>query len=170
MSYLKVNEGYASYSNNVAKEEKNDCVVRSLASATGVDYNTAHKFAKDVFGREDKKGTSNLNLVATMYNAEDKGIEIGGKKFKVEVLGKARTKNLYKLHGEEIYRKKTISSFMKDNPKGTFLVMVANHALTIKDGEVFDWGGNAFKPNRKVQSAYLLEAKKTNIGKQLKLF
>jgi hypothetical protein len=59
---------------------------------------------------------------------------------------------------------------MKDNPKGTYLVMVANHAFTIMDGEVFDWSGNAFKPNRKVQSAYLLEAQKTNIGKQLTLF
>jgi hypothetical protein len=132
---------------------------------------TAHNFCKEVFGREDKRGTSNFNIVTTMYNAEEAGMKIGGKSFKVEVLGKARIKNVYKLYGEEVYRQKTISSFIKDNPKGTYMVMIAGHALTIKDSEVYDWKAGAFKPSRKVQAAYKIESMSNNkIGTQLKLF
>ena len=171
MSYLKVESSYGDFNNDIAKGEKNDCVVRSLATATGVDYMTAHNFCKEVFGREDKRGTSNFNIVTTMYNAEEAGMKVGNKSFKVEVLGKARIKNVYKLYGEEVYRQKTISSFIKDNPKGTYMVMVAGHALTIKDSEVYDWKAGAFKPSRKVQSAYRIEPMYSNkLGNQLTLF
>ena len=51
---------------------------------------------------------------------------------------------------------------------GTYLVMIANHALTVKDGEVFDWNSNKFKPTTKVLSAYEL-IEKENSG-QLSLF
>ena len=66
--YLSVNSNYSKTDCELAKAEKNDCVVRSLASATGVSYRTAHKFCKDVFGREDRKGTSNLGLTAGLLN------------------------------------------------------------------------------------------------------
>ena len=72
------------------------------------------------------------------------------------------------MKGEIILRQKTISSFIKDNPKGTYVVGVAGHALTIKDGEVFDWNANKFKPTRKVQSAYEIKSKKSEA--QLSLF
>ncbi|MGI9311939.1 MAG: hypothetical protein ACR2O9_00165, partial [Alphaproteobacteria bacterium] len=98
----------------------------------------------------------------------EEGMVIGDSKCEVKVLGKARIKNQYKLKGEIILRQKTISSFIKDNPKGTYVVGVANHALTIKDGEVFDWNNNKFKPTRKVQSAYEIKSKKSET--QLSLF
>ena len=40
--------------------------------------------------------------------------------------------------------------------------------LAIKDGEVFDWDNNKFKPSRKVQSAY--EVTSTKVNAQLELF
>ena len=46
--------------------------------------------------------------------------------------------------------------------------MRAGHALTVKDGEVYDWKANAFKPTTKVQAAYEL-IEKDNSG-QLNLF
>ena len=47
--YLSSNSKYSSFNCSTAKAEKNDCVVRSIASATGVSYRTAHQFCKDVF-------------------------------------------------------------------------------------------------------------------------
>lgn len=166
--YLKVNNKYASFDSELARSEKNDCVVRSVASAADVTYRTAHKFCKDVFGRTDKRGTNNVNIVSQMLIAETSGIELEGKKFSVRVLGKGEIKNRYKLKGEIIYRQKTLKSFIASHMTGTYLVMRAGHALTVKDGEVFDWKSNGFKPTTKVQAAYEL-IEKENSG-QLSLF
>ena len=166
--YLKVNNKYASFDSELARSEKNDCVVRSVASAADVTYRTAHKFCKDVFGRTDKRGTNNVNIVSQMLIAETSGIELEGKKFSVRVLGKGEIKNRYKLKGEVIFRKKTLKSFIASHMKGTYLVMIANHALTVKDGEVYDWNSNKFKPTTKVLSGYEL-IEKDNSG-QLSLF
>ena len=46
--------------------------------------------------------------------------------------------------------------------------MIANHALTVKDGEVYDWTANTYKPTTKVTAAYEL-IEKQNSG-QLNLF
>ena len=166
--YLKVNEKYASFDSELARNEKNDCVVRSVASAADIAYRTAHNFCKEYFGREDKRGTNNMNIVTQMMLAETTGIELEGKKFGVRVLGKNEIKNRYKLKGEVIFRKKTLKSFISTHMKGTYLIMIANHALTVKDGEVYDWDNNKFKPTTKVLSAYEL-IEKDNSG-QLSLF
>lgn len=166
--YLSVNQKYSSFNSELAKSEKNDCVVRSVASAADVTYNIAHKFCKDVFARVDKRGTNNLFITTEMLKAETSGIEIGSKKFGVRVLGKGEIKNRYKLKGEVIFRKKTLKSFIASHMTGTYLVMIANHALTVKDGEVYDWKSNMFKPTTKVCSAYELIGKEKEI--QLSLF
>ena len=166
--YLKVNEKYSSFDSELARNEKNDCMVRSVASAADVAYRTAHNFCKEYFGREDKRGTNNMSIATQMLLAETTGIELEGKKFGVKVLGKSRIRNRYKLKGEIIYRKKTLKSFIQDNSKGRYMVMIANHALTVIDGEVYDWKSNMYKPTSKVQSAYEL-IEKENSG-QLSLF
>jgi hypothetical protein len=165
--YLSINSNYQSFNSQLAKEEKNDCVVRSLATATNVQYETAHKFAEDFFGRINKRGTSNISIAAQMLRFETTGIEIGNKKFTLRILGKREIKNLYKLKGEQIWRKKTLKSFIQGHQQGTYMVMVAGHALTVKDGEVLDWNSNKFLPTRKVQAAYELNLKQEM---QLSLF
>lgn len=166
--YLSVSKVYGSFNSELAKSEKNDCVVRSVASAASVSYNAAHKFCQEVFGRENKRGTNSAVIATQMLNAETKGIQIEGKEFAVRVLGKNEITNTYKLYGEIIKRKKTLKSFIASHKVGTYLVMIANHALTVKDGEVFDWSSNAFKPTTKVVCAYEL-IEKDNSG-QLSLF
>ena len=69
---------------------------------------------------------------------------------------------------EIIWRKKTLKSFIACHMKGTYLIMIANHALTVKDGEVYDWKTNTYKPTSKVTAAYEL-IEKENSG-QLSLF
>ena len=166
--YLSVNKNYSCDNCELAKAERNDCVVRSIASATEVAYRTAHQFCKDVFKREDKKGTASNYLLPALKEMEKEGLEISSKKFSVKKLSKERIKNLYKLKGERIWRKKTIKSFIQSNLKGTYLVMIAKHALVIKDGELLDWNTNRFQPTRKVMDAY--ELKEIEKAKQLELF
>jgi hypothetical protein len=166
--YLSVNSNYSKTDCSLAKAEKNDCVVRSLASATGVSYRTAHTFCKEEMGRENKKGTNNLLMTNLFLKAQDDGLKLGTKDFDVYGLKKHEVKNLYKLKGEEIWRQKTLKSFMKSHPKGTYMVMVAKHALCVKDGELFDWNNNKFEPTRKVMAAYKFTEK--NAVTQLSLF
>lgn len=167
--YLSTNSIYSTFNSQLAKEEKNDCVVRSLATAASVTYDIAHKFCNEVFGRENKKGTSNLAITTQMLKLDGSELKIGNNTFDVKVLGKSNTKNRYKVKGEIIWRQKTLKSFIADHPKGTYMVMVAKHALTVKDGELLDWDSNKFLPTRKVQAAYKLTPKKVE-GLQLSLF
>ena len=51
--YLSVNKNYSKTDCKIAKAEKNDCVVRSIAAATGVSYRTAHAFCKEELGRSN---------------------------------------------------------------------------------------------------------------------
>ena len=166
--YLDVNKAYSSFDSNLAKNEKNDCFVRALAVATGSAYETAHEKAKSSFGRPDKKGTPNENIVAQMLNYEMNGMTIGDNTYSVSVLGNKDTKNVYKLYGEKVLRQKTLKSFIESHPKGTYIVTVAKHALTVKDGEVMDWSSNKFLPTRKIQGAYKIDSKE--VDNQLKLF
>jgi len=45
---------------SLALNEKNDCAVRAFANAFAITYDTAHKFAADVFGRKPKRGTKSM--------------------------------------------------------------------------------------------------------------
>ena len=93
---------------------------------------------------------------------------INEKGFDFKILGKTRLTNTYKLHGRYIRRQKTVKSFIKDNPKGTFILGVSKHAFTIKDGILIDNRDEEFRPTRKVQSAFKITPVVRNA--QLSLF
>ena len=155
-------------SSKIAKSEKNDCFVRAMAAATDTDYDTSHEFVKKTFNRKPNKGTENHEIVKAMAGFQEEGMNIGTKSFKVKVLPKSRITNTYKLYGELIDRKKTVKSFIKDNPKGTYVVGVSKHAFTVKDGILIDNVGEEFRPTRKVDMAYRIDLSNQPI--QLKLF
>lgn len=155
------------YGSELAKNEKNDCFVRALASATDVNYDVAHTFTKDYFGRADGRGVYFTG--ATIDPLEESGLSLGSKDFDFKVLGKMRITNAYKLYGKIVYRQKTVKSFIKDNPKGTYIVGVAGHAFTIKDGTLIDNADEKFRPTRKVTSVFQLKSKRSE-AKQLSLF
>lgn len=167
--YLKTNSKYGAFNSQIAKNENNDCFVRALAIAAEVDYDTAHQTAKEVFKRQDKKGTMGAMISAAFLRAEEAGMQIGKNLIAVTVLGKTHIKNRYKLHGNIIWRQKTLKSFIETHQKGTYIVTVAGHALTVKDGELMDWANMAYKPTRKVQAAYQI-AVQNNQPVQLSLF
>jgi len=140
----------------LARQEKNDCVVRAVAAASGSAYEPAHAFVKEVFERNDKEGTFGVSV--TINKIAGVAQTIGKSQTTFEVLPEDKKMNYYKLHGEVVKRQKTVKSFIQDNPKGTFLVLVAKHAFTIKDGVLIDNQGEEFRPTRKVQDAFKVEA------------
>lgn len=158
-TYKYASKEIKGYSNSeIAKNEKNDCFVRAMAAATNTDYDTSHKFVKENFNRKNKKGTEGIFISTQMMKFEEEGMKIGDKTFKVKVLSTNRITNKYKLYGEIVKRKKTVKSFIKDNPKGTFIVGVSKHAFTVKDGVLIDNAGEEFRPTRKVDSAYQVKS------------
>ena len=153
----EVIKGY--FNSQIAKIEKNDCFVRAVAAATDLAYDIAHGYVADVFHRKQGQGTMFTNMV--MMKLEEEGMLIGDKNVKVRVLSTNEITNSYKLHGEIVKRKKTVKSFIKDNPTGTYIIGVAGHAFTIKEGVLVDNAGEEFRPTRKVTSAFKINTPAT---------
>lgn len=145
--------------------EKNDCSVRAFATALDVDYDAAHSYVKDVFKREDKKGVKNMESIGREVSLEGKTQEIDGVEFDLEVLPEEKVTNVYKLKGEEISRKKTVKSFIKDFSKGIYLVLVSGHVFTVKNGTMIDNVGEEWRPTRKVEGVF--ELKLRNVLEQM---
>jgi hypothetical protein len=171
MSYLNIKQSFSQIkgsSTGIALKEKGDCMVRALAATADISYNMSHRFCKKFFDRKDNTGTSNAMIMVTMLKAQEESLDIFGRKYDVTVLGKSDLTNRYKVKGEIVYRKKTLKSFIESHPKGSFIVGVAGHALSVVSGELMDWNTLKFKPTRKVLDAYKLERK--HLGTQLSLF
>lgn len=119
----------------IASGENNDCTVATLASSFDISYDKAHAIAADLFQRKPKRGVYSAILHSAMVDLKEKKTKINGKRVaKVYV---TPTKD-YKCNGRLVARKTRVSSFIKDNPEGTFFITGRNHAMTIKDGVMID--------------------------------
>ena len=118
----------------LAKSESNDCVVRAIASASEMDYDSAHQFVKEKFKRKNRKGTYGFGSIMNLMSKN--GEKINGKS--VEIISEQYNTMLYyvTVKGVKTLRNTTTSSFIKRYPKGTYVVTVNRHAFTIKDGVV----------------------------------
>ena len=160
-NYLAVNKTYSELEAKGVKEN-NDCVPRSLATAFGVSLRTAYKLAADEMGREPKKGVTTVRIREAFEAG--KFNEIGSKKFSVRTMKKKEVTNAYKNKGEIVLRKKTVKSFISSHPKGTYIVLVAKHAFTVKDGELLDHDSFGNQPTRKVLNAFQVVGEKVSNG------
>lgn len=115
----------------VASGERRDCFVFAIASAAEISYEQAHELVSEKFGRKSKKGTPTGAIL--------KGLTVGtslGSRRVVEVM--ERPVSTYKLYGELVPRMKRLRNFVKEHPTGTYLILIRGHALTLKDGVVYD--------------------------------
>ncbi len=167
LSYAYSQEVLNLATNELAQKETNDCVVKAIATATGTSYNDAHDFAKNYLMRKDRDGT---HLDTFSPNICKEEMNVGKKKVSFDKLSKKRITNRYKVKGEIFDRQKTVKSFIKDNQKGTFIVTVAKHALTVKDGMIIDNVGEEYRPTRKVQGALQVNITGSIEATQLSLF
>jgi hypothetical protein len=116
----------------IAKGERNDCVVRAMASTFGLSYDSAHKFVADEFEREPRKGT-----FGTAVKLKCRVHEVMGIKYTIIPI----TDLLYP--GSDIHQKKggrpvsiPLRLFLERFPKGKYFVIKKGHAFSVIDGVV----------------------------------
>lgn len=90
--------------------EKNDCVVRAYANATGTDYHAAHVRANNL-GRRFGRGMSWEPLV-----------------------------EMYAPFGNPINTNQTIADFVRTHSSGTYIARIKGHVFAVKNGVVMDTG------------------------------
>jgi hypothetical protein len=115
----------------IAKGERNDCVVRAVASTFGLEYNIAHRFVAEEFGRKPRKGTFNTAIkLSSLTNI--KGIPYSViPKTNLTYPGSAR----HQKNGGKPTNI-TLSMFIEKYPKGKYLVIKKGHAFSVIDGVV----------------------------------
>lgn len=136
----------------LAKSECSDCVVRAIASAAEMDYDSAHQFVKEKFKRKNRKGTHGFGV--TMNLMSKNGEKINGKS--IEIISEQYNTMLYyvTVKGVKTLRNTTTSSFIKKYPKGTYVVTVNRHAFTIKDGVVIGNVEDGKKMKKHIQGVW----------------
>lgn len=159
--------GYAiSGSDQTAKGETNDCVVRAIANACDVNYSQAHKYVADTFNR--KKGQGTKQFMSTLDNVKEMTFDGVGQ---LNLFNNGITRELKPLGkgpkqgGDMInpkYKHKpvayTVKAFAQNFNKGNFIVCVNKHALAIKNGVVVDNGNYQFDGYRRVvEGAYQVQ-------------
>lgn len=148
-------KGYSD--SKLAKSEDNDCVVRAFASSFDITYDRAHKYVAENFGRKPKQGT--FGTSKGLVKMADNRTTLNYKK--VFPVGHRMTDSMFgslsydvKIKGITKRRNMTVGTFIKKNPKGTFLVIVKRHAFTIKDGVVIGNFEDAVKTKKIMLCAF----------------
>jgi hypothetical protein len=140
---------------SIARAETNDCVVRAFASSFDINYDFAHKFVAEYFNREPRKGTR--MTASKMVKMFDDKIEINGKR--VYIIGRRDNDWMggsltYDVKGKTTKREMTVGTFIKNNPVGTFFILVRGHAFTIKNGVVIGNQEDSIKKRRIIRCAF----------------
>jgi hypothetical protein len=142
---------------SLAVNEKNDCGVRAFANAFNITYNVAHKFAEEVFDRKPKKGILGIfpklaELGFAQFDMFADSLFPETRVYSIHPLTRSKTGKVV----NHAYKHKEVSH--TEFNKGTFIVMVAQHALVIKDGVVIDNPNYKFTGYRRiVESACLIK-------------
>ena len=158
LPYEATSKAIQGYSESViAKSENNDCVVRAFASAFDVPYDRAHKYVAEKFGRQPGKGT--FGTVTKLLKMYDDRTTVNYKKVypvgvrKNSIMTNSLSYNVT-IKGVTKVRQMTVGTFIKQNPKGTFFVLVRQHAFTIKDGVVIGNYEDAVKTKKIMRCAF----------------
>ena len=140
---------------SLAINEKNDCAVRAFANAFNITYDTAHLFAADKFARKAKKGVKGMFITLSKlgfatFDLFTDSLFPETRVYSIHPLTRSKTgkvvNHAYK-HKEVSH---TVKTFCAEFNKGTFIVMVAKHALVIKDGIVIDNPNYKFTGYRRI--------------------
>ena len=158
LPYCTTKEAIKGYDeSSIAKGETNDCVVRAFASAFEVSYDYAHKYIRENFNRINRQGT--YGTVHKMRQIAEDRRQINYKKVKclgtkTSDYGQYSLKYQVKTKDGYVKRDMTVGTFVKQNPVGTFFILVSRHAFTIKDGVVIGNWEDSQKKKRVVKFAF----------------
>lgn len=141
--YTSTSVAINGYSESViAKSERRDCVVRAVASASGMTYDKSHTWVAETFNRKPKKGT--FGFPKGMNKMSEEGKRLNRKKVSI-------VKDLKTNGGKS---NMTVGTFIKEYNKGTYIIRVTGHAFTIKDGSVIGNFDDVVKTKRIVKNAW----------------
>ena len=115
----------------IAAGEKDDCTVYAVATAFDLDYDAAHKEVAERMKRQEGEGVSRKNVLEAL----EEGTVLNGKTVTRVIKSPKKT---YKVYGNTIPRQVRLSSFVKENPEGTYVILTRGHALTLKNGVLLD--------------------------------
>jgi hypothetical protein len=96
--------------------ESNDCSVRATSIALGKPYKTVHEVFKK-HGRKWGKGVTIITLLAVLKDV---------------------TKDNIKTVASDVIRKHTLATFIRENPKGKYVIVKSRHAFAVIDGVAYD--------------------------------
>ena len=140
---------------SLALNEKNDCAVRAFANAFNISYDVAHEFAADKFKRKAKKGTRNMfqtlaELGFATFDLFSNTLFPETKTYSIHPI--ARNKDGKVVNTDYTHKtvNHTVKTFCNKFNKGTYIVIVKKHALTIKDGIVIDNPNYKFEGYRRI--------------------
>ena len=140
---------------SLALNEKNDCAVRAFANAFNVTYDVAHAFAADKFKRKAKKGTRNMfqtlaELGFATFDLFSDTLFPETRTYGIHPLKRSKSGKVVNTSYTHKEVNHTVKTFCAKYNKGTFIVIVSKHALTIKDGIVIDNPNYKFEGYRRI--------------------
>ena len=140
---------------SLAVNEKNDCAVRAFANAFNISYDVAHKFAKDKFARKAKKGVKGMFITLSKlgfatFDLFQNSLFPEIRTYSIHPLARSKSGKLVNTDYTHKEVNHTVKTFCAKFNKGTFIVMVAKHALVIKDGIVIDNPNYKFTGYRRI--------------------
>ena len=177
--YLDTHTAVRGSDSPIAQSENNDCVVRAFAAITEVDYDVAHDYVKRIFKRPKGKGTPRFgpimeqrqgsytcgkmkykrmtNHTETTYTKKRKLFNWDTKEYVLEpreVTIKSRFMPLITTYGKTRLSRMTVGTFIKEYPKGKYLLHVREHAFGIIDGVVMGNLADARQMKCRIIDAY----------------
>tara|TARA_R110002167_G_scaffold32549_3_gene105453 strand:- start:239 stop:757 length:519 start_codon:yes stop_codon:yes gene_type:complete len=154
----------ASY--ELSAKEHNDCVVRAVSHAFGVDYLDAHHFCEHKLHRVSGEGVYTQRYMPKVKQAFGKKLKQLGKvskyghfrkltrpqKSKTEVYSHAKSKWVTKRVVNQVPYK--VNEFLKAHSEGNYIITVKAHAFAIVNGVILGNYSDDKRLTRKVNTAY----------------
>ena len=177
--YLDTCNAVRGSDSKIAQSEDNDCVVRAFAAVTEVEYEVAHDYVRRIFKRIKGKGTPRFgpimeqraglyacgkmkykrmtNHTETTYTKKRKLFNWNTNEYDVtegQVTINSRHWPLITTYGKTRLSKMTVGTFLKEYPKGKYLIHVRGHAFGIVDGVVMGNLADARQMKCRIIDAY----------------
>jgi len=125
--------------------ETNDCFVRALAISANISYNESHGIAEELFNRKTGEGTT---MVESTIRSKKGRNYFQHRHLALEPVNHTYVRKDKKVHALNV------RGFYNRYGKGTYLVLVPNHAIAIVDGVIQDWDNLKKHLGRKVEAAF----------------
>lgn len=128
------------------EHERNDCTVRSLSNAADISYHEAHELCARA-GRKPRHGFHFQSWLTEQARSSE-GIVFGR----------------YRVHRIELpagatwrARNVTLAQFLRDFPRGRFILVKRGHAFAVVEGVALDLSSALCGPRSQVRVVFWLE-------------